>query len=87
MNKWAGKIARWILPAPVHGWLGAVDIFQNPFYYHYGCFKRHFFYEYLILKKARVDLLGDLKIPRYLRLPRQQARPLQISRKESAWAM
>jgi len=23
MNKWAGKIARWILPAPVHGWLGA----------------------------------------------------------------
>ena len=22
MNKWAGKIARWILPAPVHDWLG-----------------------------------------------------------------
>ena len=23
MNKWAGKIARWILPASVHSWLGA----------------------------------------------------------------
>jgi glycosyltransferase involved in cell wall biosynthesis/SAM-dependent methyltransferase len=23
MNKWAGKIARWTLPAPVHGWIGA----------------------------------------------------------------
>jgi glycosyltransferase involved in cell wall biosynthesis/SAM-dependent methyltransferase len=22
MNKWVGKIARWILPAPIHGWLG-----------------------------------------------------------------
>jgi len=22
MNEWAGKIARWILPAPVHDWLG-----------------------------------------------------------------
>jgi SAM-dependent methyltransferase len=24
MNKLAGKIARWILPAPVHGWLGTL---------------------------------------------------------------
>ena len=33
-----------------------------------------------------MDLLGALPMPRCTSLPRQQPRPLQISRGESAWA-
>ena len=38
------------------------------------------------LAYERFDLLGLRLIPRWTSLPRQQARPLQISRRESAWA-